>query len=369
LRSQLVALTIAAGILLTSARVQADIWEDPAFSKLAVAIKHYNTKDLKTAEKLCRESLKLYQRNILAHYLLGEILFEKEQYNAAADEFRHATGLYPRFSEGHSKLGLALAALKDYKNARDAFERALAINADNPEALKGIAMTYDEMGDTKQSLKYYVTAHKKLGGKDESVLIALVNISEKTGNPGAAINYLKQLIALHKTWPRVRRLAILNFNAKRHGDALPLLEELAKTGNADANSFYALGMTRHGKGDLDGCLDALQKAVLKDKTYVEARFNLAVVLMQKRMVPKAIKELEEVVKINPKFVRAYETLGLIHKDSRYDIDEANRWYKKAAEVKKQLAPPKPPRAKPKPKTPAPAKKTAPATKAPAKPAK
>jgi len=349
----LVRLALIFACALAPLPARADIWDDPAFAKLAQAIKRYNAKDLKSAEKLCRESLKKYPGNILAHYLLGEILLEKERYAEAANEFRHTTGAYPNFSEGYGKLGMALSAMKDYANAQAAFERALAIAPDNLEALKGIGFVLGEQGKVKAAVRYYAKALAKGGGKDINVLIALVNLYEKQGDLNSAIKHLKQAIALQKTRPRLKRLAILNFNNKTYKEARALIEELHKAGKGDADTFYALGMIRYASGDKDGCIDALQKAIKANGSYVEARFNLAVVYTEKKMVPKAISELEKVVQIDPDFVRAYKTLGQIHENYRYDIEEAKKWYKRAEEAEQRIAKKKAAAKKPAPPAPKP----------------
>jgi len=341
LRRRLWGVVLSVSFALASVAARADIWQDPAFEKLRRAVKSYNAKDLVTAETLCLQSLKEYTDNILAHHLLGEIYLEKGRHAEAAEHFRRTVALYPRFAEGHRKLGMALVFLKDYKNALIAFQQALSFNPKDLDALKGLALASAELGNTGSAVHYYNQVLARLGGKDVDTLLALINLYEKLGDAKSAIRQLELLLTIRRTAGRVKRLAILKYNTKDYKGAIPLLEELIRGGKPDADTCYTLGMSRHALGDKNGAIKALLSAVEIDKKYVEAYFNLGVLYLEAKQVPRAVAALGKAVEANPDFVRGYETLGQINEHFRYDIEEAKRWYLKAEEAKKRLAPKKP----------------------------
>lgn len=68
----------------------------------------------------------------------------------AADELRTALKAYPRYSMGHAWLGLANVALKQYGDARQAFEEARRIDPRNGMALVGLAMVAEIQGDQNE---------------------------------------------------------------------------------------------------------------------------------------------------------------------------------------------------------------------------
>ncbi|MFH0964006.1 MAG: tetratricopeptide repeat protein [Planctomycetota bacterium] len=336
MRRSIAGVFLGVGILAATA-AGADIWKDPAFQKLSKAIELFNAKELDGAEKLAGESLSLYPDNILAHFLVGEISLERERWGDAAKHFKRTTELYPKFAQGYTKAGIALAALKDYANAQAAFQQALSLAGEDTEALKGLALCTGELGKLGLAIEYYQQVLTKLGGKDIESLLALVNLYEKSGEVREAIRTLKFLISIEKTPERVKRLGVLYFNDKSYEDAIPLLEELAGGGHADADVLYCLGMSRYALGNKDGAIEALQKAIATEPSYLEAHYNLAVVYLEKKLVPHAIAELEKTVQIDPTFVKGYRTLGQIHEHYRYDIEEAKHWYALAKEAEAAAA--------------------------------
>ena len=325
-----------AAALSVAAVTHADIWDDPAFKDLSKGIELYNAEELDAAESAVRTSLAKFDDNILAHYLLGEILLEKQQWKDAADHFRRTIRLYPKFSEGHRRLGFSLTSMDDFRAAERSFQKALSLAPEDVNALKGLAHCSGKLGKRVQAIKYYNDVLAKLGGADIDTLVALVNLYEEEGEITKAIRHLTLLLSVEKTPQRVKRLSILLFNEKRYDDAAPLLGALVTEGAADAEVYYCLGMTRYALNDKDGCIEALQKALDIKPDYPEALYNLAVVFIEKKLVPRAIQLLTRCIAVNPDFVSAYETLGQVFEYFQYDIEEARKWYAKAKEVKDRL---------------------------------
>lgn len=323
-------------VLSAAAAAHADIWDDPAFKDLSKGVELYNAEELDAAESAVRASLARFGDNILAHYLLGEILLEKQQWKDAAEHFGRTIRLYPKFAEGHRKLGFSLTSMEDFRAAETSFQKALSLAPEDTETLKGLAHCSGRLGKRVQAIKYYNEVLAKLGGADVDTLVALVNLYEEEGEITKAIRHLTLLLSVEKTPQRVKRLAVLLFNEKRYEDAAPLLGTLVKEGNADAEVYYCLGMTRHALNDKDGCIEALQKALEIKPDYVEALYNLAVVFIEKKLVPRAVQLLKRCVAANPDFLKAYETLGQVFEFFLYDIDGAREWYSKAKEVKDRL---------------------------------
>jgi len=323
-------------VLSVAATVRADVWDDPAFKDLSKGIELYNAEELDAAESAVRASLGKFGDNILAHYLLGEILLEKQQWKDAAEHFRRTIRLYPTFAEGHRKLGFSLISMDEFRAAETSFQKALSLAPQDVEALKGLAHCCGKLGKRVQAIKHYNDVLAKLGGADVDTLVALVNLYEEEGEITKAIRHLTLLLSVEKTPQRVKRLAVLLFNEERYEDAAPLLDTLVKEGGADAEVYYCLGMTRYALNDKDGCTEALRKALEIKPDYAEALYNLAVVFIEKKLVPRAIQLLKRCITADPDFVPAYETLGQVYEHFQYNIEEARKWYNKAKEVKERV---------------------------------
>jgi tetratricopeptide (TPR) repeat protein len=87
------------------------------------------------------------------HGLRGTALLKERRFGEALAEFRDAVGLEPRAARGYLGIGTALASQADAEQdaarkralangAVEAFEQALAVEPDNPDAHMNIAVTY-----------------------------------------------------------------------------------------------------------------------------------------------------------------------------------------------------------------------------------
>jgi tetratricopeptide (TPR) repeat protein len=66
--------------------------------------------------------------NADARFNLGNVLFNKGQYQAAADSYREANRLNPNLSHAHYNLGMALLRLKDPEAAQVEFQAAARLD-------------------------------------------------------------------------------------------------------------------------------------------------------------------------------------------------------------------------------------------------
>jgi tetratricopeptide (TPR) repeat protein len=62
--------------------------------------------------------------NADARFNLGNVLFNKGQYQPAADSYREAIRLNPNLAHAHYNLGMALTRLKDSDAAKQEFAEA-----------------------------------------------------------------------------------------------------------------------------------------------------------------------------------------------------------------------------------------------------
>lgn len=91
---------------------------------------------------------------------LSSALIHLNRDEEALDISRRILDLAPDHPTPYTQLGQVYLRLKDFKQAREAFEESIQINPFNPEVHVGLANTYSMLGDTVGSAKERDIAHK-----------------------------------------------------------------------------------------------------------------------------------------------------------------------------------------------------------------
>lgn len=93
-------------------------------------------------------------------------------------------------------------------------------------------------------------------------------------------------------------------------DANKALEELAKSGHADAKSFILLGATRYQKKDYQSALEAYDKAIALDATIPDSYQGKANVYRNQSNLKEAETWYRKAWQVNANYIYAYSELGL-----------------------------------------------------------
>ena len=89
-----------------------------------------------------------------AHYNLGYIYFIQDKPNLALAEFKKTVKLKDDFSYGYYNMGCAYLKLKDYRNAKYNFFRALDSGNSEPSIYYNLAYSYKMLNKEKQAQTY-----------------------------------------------------------------------------------------------------------------------------------------------------------------------------------------------------------------------
>jgi tetratricopeptide (TPR) repeat protein len=190
------------------------------------------------------------------------------------------------------QLGVVNLGENKFKEAEDAFRRAYQLNPTNSRGLMGIVETNMAQNKTEEALKI------------------LQNESDK------APNRLDLLLAMGNTAVRAGKydLAIQTFNK--------VLTGLDKGTKAQGDIYLRIGETYRRKGDLNGAVQALQKAreTLPDNIVVLS--TLALTLDGAGRRPEAKQVYEATLKLDPNNAVALNNLAYLLAESNGDLDDA-----------------------------------------------
>jgi len=107
------------------------------------------------------------------HNLKGAELLDAGDYNAAAEEFKMAVEIDPKFADGYYNLGKVYSQIKDYDQALASYKKAIELEPDSPRYHYNMAIVYGLKGMSADSEReylaaisldpYYDKAHNNLG--------------------------------------------------------------------------------------------------------------------------------------------------------------------------------------------------------------
>lgn len=171
--------------------------------------------------QLYKKAIAQYPEDYRAHFKLGVIYYQKENYKDAEQAFMQSTLLNPKSAESFNNLGASQAMLRNYTNSLQNFERAEKMQRPSPT---NMAYAAAQLGRFHEALEWY-------------------------GNE----NKLNQAICL---------LGI--------GQGLQAVQLLQELGDSTAQFYYLLAIAGAHINDIALVCESLSSAIAKDIQYREA---------------------------------------------------------------------------------------------------
>jgi tetratricopeptide (TPR) repeat protein len=128
---------------------------DPNFAigRINLALAYYFQRDMPNAEAEARAAIKLAPDSLHAHYVLGAILKNGQQYDAALEALNKVAAADPRDAATNIQIGQIYSQKQQYEQAIAAFRRALDAEAYNKTAAYSLAQAYLRAGRAAEGQK------------------------------------------------------------------------------------------------------------------------------------------------------------------------------------------------------------------------
>ncbi|RME47856.1 MAG: tetratricopeptide repeat protein [Deltaproteobacteria bacterium] len=110
------------------------------------------------ARKVYEDYLAVYPTDIPVHRSLGRLLFEMEDYAAAAEVFRRASALAPFDAELKRSLAKADFQLGRYQEALTSWQEIRELAPRDPEVYLNLGLCYRTMNDYDRAIEYFLQA-------------------------------------------------------------------------------------------------------------------------------------------------------------------------------------------------------------------
>jgi tetratricopeptide (TPR) repeat protein len=264
----------------------------------------------------------------------------------AVEEYKLITQKDPKDVESLVMLGRLEKLLNDSVDAEAAFKKVLAVDADNEDAITGLAGVYSDRGDARAASELL----EKLTNKSPSprALVILANNYEQMRQYGLAAETYKKALNLDPN--RLELKAALAQDQALSGnfaDALKTYQELADANPRDAQPYLGMSQIYREQKDFTLARKMNDKAKELDPENLEVRYNEVALLQDEGRTNEAITTLKSILDSTTR--RTYdlsqranrakmlEQLGFLYRNSE-QYDQAADAYRQIVALDPQFAP-------------------------------
>jgi len=241
----------------------------------------------------------LNSRRLLARIyarLIGESQqrVDESYVRKAIEQYSKITQADPKDTEAWVMLGRLQKIAQNSTEAEKSYKKALENDADNEDALTGLAMVYADLGDSKNAADML----KKVAEKNPSgrSLAALASAYEQMREFGLASETLKKAVELTQGSPELKRALAQNLLlSDRLDESLAVYQELVGEDAKDIQSQLRISQIYRQKRDFAKAHEAADKAKAMDPNNLEVRYNEVSLLEAEGRTQEALAMMKELV--------------------------------------------------------------------------
>ncbi|MBB5020274.1 putative PEP-CTERM system TPR-repeat lipoprotein [Chitinivorax tropicus] len=233
----------------------------------------------------------------------------------------------------HNLLGVARARAGKHDQARQAFEKALAIRATYYPALVNLSLLDIKLGHTQAAISRF-DQHLKMRPGDVTALLGRAEVGLRAGEkPGQIERFLQ---SAHKANPGMLQpalmLAQLFFQSADHGRAMEYALKARNIAPNDKDVLQILGMSQLASGDRNGAISTLTQWVIASPGEAGPLIQLAKAQAGDNRAASAEHSLRKALEIEPKNIQAHVELALLYAKAGRAAD-ANRKLAELSDLK------------------------------------
>ncbi|WP_207061011.1 XrtA/PEP-CTERM system TPR-repeat protein PrsT [Motiliproteus sp. SC1-56] len=241
---------------------------------------------------------------VLSHIRSGELDLALNRAHALQES-------YPSNPHGYTMEGLAMAFTGQPEAAREAFEKALALEPGEPNAsqnLAALAVQQKDYARAREVLGQLLDVHpKNLKG-----LVALAKVETQDNQLAAALGWLQQAISAHPKALEPRLLMmdqLLKFG--RPVSALNLGAEVLPTYPRDPDLLYLVGRAQKAAGAFERGEETFKKLLIEEPDHLAGHYQLADIYEKTGRYGLATQHVERSFVLQPDYPASLLVLGRI----------------------------------------------------------
>jgi len=289
------------------------------------------------SETLWLRTLACTANNDLAHYALGNDLYERGKLDEAITQYQAALQIRPHYADAENNLGLVLYAKGNVDEAIAHYQTALQIRPRYAEAHNNLGVALLQKGNVDEAMAHYQAAlqirpdYVEARNNLDAALL-------KAGKADDAIAHYQEVLKINPSYANAHYdLGNVLDQKGRTDEAIAQYRQALQINPAYAEARNSLGRALCIKGNMEEGIAQFQQALQINPTNAEAHSNLGNALLQKGQANEAIAQFQQALRINPNLVEACNNLGnaLLQQGK---VDEAIACYKKALAIHPGYAP-------------------------------
>ena len=211
-----------------------------------------------------------------ASALLGQVLFEEQEWALAARLLKRAISGNPAYPDAHAYLGYALDRMGYAGEARSHLQRAVALAPDSVVAHTFLGLHHDRLGDFAAARAAFETAYD-LDPDNPGTCVEIGHTWAAEGRYVAAEIWLRQAVSLQPDdpdlWEVLARFYV-DHGIRAEGRGVEAAQALVELAPEDARAHDVRGWAAFQVGDYDTARDRLVRATLVDPALASAHYHL-----------------------------------------------------------------------------------------------
>ncbi|RJP80919.1 MAG: tetratricopeptide repeat protein [Candidatus Zixiibacteriota bacterium] len=303
--------------------------------------------DLENAKKQLQEGLAINPKDAEAHYLLGQIYAQEENYPEMMKEFEASLALSQKFQgdidtikERHfrSTFNAAVDAFNNGQpeNAVESLKKSILIHPDSHEAWSLLGKSYVRLQDHEQAVQAMSKAieldHNWENMDDRILLMEMLYNNKKYGEALQLAESLLQKDPANKDGIKVAAYVYNQYameetdEAKKkelQNKAIEYYERVLQDSPDDANLVFNLGLLYEDMGEFDQAIARFDRAAALNPNDLEALLHVAELYLQKMdNSHKAIEYYQKALTVDPDNAGILNNLGVAQ--MRVGVSEENQ---------------------------------------------
>ncbi|HTM50740.1 MAG TPA: tetratricopeptide repeat protein [Bryobacteraceae bacterium] len=238
---------------------------------------------LKSAISEAEEILRQNPDNLAARRMLGRIYtrsigdsqqgkINEEMVRKSIEQYQIITSRDPKDLDGWLTLGRLQRVAQNSVEAEKAFKKALERDANNEDALTGLAMVYSDVGDAKNMVEMLKRVTDK--SPNERSLTTLGAAYEQMRDYASAAEVFTRALALKPENAQIKKALAQNLKwTGKYDKALELYKQLAEADPKDVQAHLGMSEIYRQKKMFDQSRAALAKAKELDSDNIEIRYD------------------------------------------------------------------------------------------------
>ncbi len=284
------------------------------FLRLLVVTNHYTQ-----AAPLGPKLLAARPKDPEVLYLNGVIERNKGNYQEAKTLLEKAVSLDGNFFYSRSNLGMALVQLREWPEAKQQLEKAIALSDTEPELHFELAKALRGLGDSERSgeeMKRYQQMKKDEEAELEANEAASQGDSDlRDGKIKEALGHYHEAVEGQPKSSNYRyKLSIAMERAGDLAGEREQLEEAVKLDPKNAGAQNALGYLLSRGGDVEGSVEHFRLAAAAAPGWTKAWINLAAELAMGAHFPEAREAVNKALELEPDNAQAQKLLDRLSHD-------------------------------------------------------